>query len=144
MPTYRRQQTRAKSSPSPLRLAAHANSVVEMSRTPCMLLSHDVAVKKKAKVTSAPHSSCYRCNPDVLHKGTSRASTTFGVPQPGSQYSSTAGLTVIPVQFSILKCRDLRHIQHARLIFRSIRDNTAELVSKFASRRDLSWSFHCN
>ena len=33
----------------------------------------------------------------------SRASTAFGVPQPGSQYSSTAELALNPVQFSTLE-----------------------------------------
>ena len=66
-----------------------------------MLLSHDVAVNKRLKMTSASYSSTYSCTPDSLDIDTPRASTAFGAPQPGSQYSSTAGLAVNVVHFSI-------------------------------------------
>ena len=66
-----------------------------------MLLSHDVAVNKRPRMKSASYSSTYSCPPGSFHIDCSRASTAFGAPQPGSQYNSTAGLALNPVQFSI-------------------------------------------
>ena len=43
-----------------------------------------------------------------IYVGYLRVSATFGVPQSGSQYSSTAGLAINPVQFTPSKCRHSR------------------------------------
>ena len=62
-----------------------------------MLLSYDLAVNKGPKTTRSWWSSTYSCTPDSFHTGSSLASTAFGVPEPGSQYGSTAALAVNPL-----------------------------------------------
>ena len=103
-----------------------------------MLLSHDVAVNKWPKMTSASYSSTYSCTPDSFNIDPTRASTAFGAPQPGSQYSSTAGVFLNPVRFLIPETEAFARESRVNVC---LLENTTKVDPKYAPYH-LLWGGH--